>query len=48
MLGALGATDWIDGYVARRFNQTDVLVAATPPCVGHVRALVLAALPCRR
>src|SRR6478736_6104729 len=32
VLGLLGATDWIDGYVARRFNQTSTFanMAAFP------------------
>ncbi|HKY14291.1 MAG TPA: CDP-alcohol phosphatidyltransferase family protein [Microthrixaceae bacterium] len=36
MLGALGATDWIDGYVARRFNQSSTFGKMYDPTVDRV------------
>ncbi|MEI8323507.1 MAG: CDP-alcohol phosphatidyltransferase family protein [Actinomycetes bacterium] len=39
-LGALGATDWIDGYVARRFNQVSALGAILDPTVDRLLFIV--------
>ena len=36
MIGCLGATDWIDGWVARRFNQTSPFGALFDPTVDRV------------
>jgi cardiolipin synthase len=36
LLGALGATDWIDGYIARHFNQTSNLGRLMDPTVDRV------------
>ena len=41
LLGALGVTDGLDGYIARRFNQVSSLGKAADPLVD--RALVLTA-----
>jgi cardiolipin synthase len=35
IIGCLGATDWIDGYVARRFNQTSPFGAVFDPVVDR-------------
>ena len=40
ILGALGATDWIDGYVARRFNQVSPLGAILDPTVDRLLFIV--------
>jgi len=34
-LGALGATDWVDGWVARRFNQQSTFGAVFDPTVDR-------------
>ncbi len=36
VLGALGATDWVDGYVARHFNQKSNLGRLMDPTVDRV------------
>lgn len=36
VLVAIGATDWIDGYVARRFNQVSRLGKALDPLIDRV------------
>jgi len=52
LLGALGATDWIDGYVARHFNQVSNLGKILDPTVdrllffvGIVGIIIAAAAP---
>jgi len=40
ILGALGATDWIDGYIARRFNQVSPLGAILDPTVDRLLFIV--------
>ena len=40
MIGCLGATDWIDGWVARRFNQTSPFGALFDPTVDRVLFIV--------
>ncbi len=35
LLGALGATDWVDGFVARRFNQQSNFGAIFDPSVDR-------------
>jgi cardiolipin synthase len=40
ILGALGATDWIDGYVARHFNQVSPLGAILDPTVDRLLFIV--------
>lgn len=35
-MGAIGATDWIDGYVARRFNQSSTFGKMYDPTVDRV------------
>jgi cardiolipin synthase len=35
LLGALGATDWVDGWVARRFNQQSTFGAIFDPTVDR-------------
>ena len=42
LLGGLGATDWIDGWVARRFNQQSSFGAVFDPAVD--RGLFIVAL----
>jgi cardiolipin synthase (CMP-forming) len=45
ILGGLGATDWIDGYVARRFNQVSELGKVLDPTADRLMFIVgLAAL----
>jgi cardiolipin synthase len=39
-LGALGATDWIDGYVARRFDQTSTFGKMYDPTVDRLMMVV--------
>jgi cardiolipin synthase len=41
LLGALGATDWVDGYIARHFNQVSELGKVLDPVAD--RALLLTA-----
>lgn len=36
LLGALGATDWVDGWVARRFNQTSALGEIMDPVADRL------------
>ena len=36
LLGALGATDWVDGWVARRFNQTSDLGEIIDPVADRL------------
>lgn len=36
LLGALGATDWVDGYVARHFNQVSSLGKVLDPAADRV------------
>jgi cardiolipin synthase len=35
LLGALGATDWVDGWVARKFNQQSAFGAVFDPTVDR-------------
>ncbi len=42
LLGVLGATDWIDGYVARRYHQVSTVGKVIDPVADRV--LVMAAL----
>jgi cardiolipin synthase (CMP-forming) len=43
LLGALGSTDWVDGWLARRFHQTTELGAMFDPVVD--RLLFFVAIP---
>jgi cardiolipin synthase (CMP-forming) len=52
LLGALGATDWVDGYVARHFNQVSTLGKVLDPTadrlllgVGIVAILIDGSVP---
>ena len=36
LLGALGASDWVDGWVARRFNQTSALGEIMDPVADRL------------
>lgn len=40
LLGALGITDWVDGWVARRFNQTSDFGAIFDPTTDRVLFIV--------
>lgn len=40
MIGCLGATDWVDGWVARRFNQTSPFGAVFDPTVDRLLFIV--------
>jgi len=40
LLGGLGATDWVDGYVARHFNQISTLGKVIDPTADRVLLLV--------
>ncbi|MCY3910582.1 MAG: CDP-alcohol phosphatidyltransferase family protein [bacterium] len=39
LLGALGATDWVDGYIARRFNQVSELGKILDPTADRLMFL---------
>jgi cardiolipin synthase (CMP-forming) len=43
LLGALGATDWVDGWVARRFRQVSELGKVLDPTVDRLLFIVGAA-----
>ncbi len=52
LLAALGATDWVDGFIARRYNQVSTLGKVLDPTadrlllvVGVVSILVYGAVP---
>jgi cardiolipin synthase len=52
LLAGLGATDWVDGYIARRFNQVSTLGKILDPtadrillAVGVISILVYGAVP---
>lgn len=40
LLGSLGATDWIDGYIARRFNQISELGKILDPTADRLMFIV--------
>ena len=40
LLGALGASDWVDGYIARRFNQISELGKILDPTADSIMLLV--------
>jgi cardiolipin synthase (CMP-forming) len=40
LLGALGATDWVDGYVARRFDQVSELGKVLDPTADRLLFIV--------
>jgi cardiolipin synthase (CMP-forming) len=40
LLGGLGATDWVDGYVARRFNQVSEFGKKLDPTVDRLLFIV--------
>ena len=40
IIGCLGATDWVDGWVARRFNQTSPFGAIFDPTVDRLLFIV--------
>ncbi len=40
LLGTLGATDWVDGYVARRFNQTSTFGKMYDPTVDRLMMVI--------
>jgi len=40
LLGGLGATDWIDGFIARRFNQVSELGKILDPTADRLMLLV--------
>ncbi|MGI9595906.1 MAG: CDP-alcohol phosphatidyltransferase family protein [Acidimicrobiales bacterium] len=44
LLAVLGSTDWVDGWIARRFDQATELGALFDPTVD--RLLFLVAIPC--
>jgi cardiolipin synthase len=41
LLGALGSTDWVDGWLARRFDQTTELGAVFDPTVDRLLFFVV-------
>jgi cardiolipin synthase (CMP-forming) len=42
LLGALGATDWVDGYIARHFNQVSTIGKVLDPVADRVLLIVAA------
>jgi cardiolipin synthase len=40
LLGALGATDWVDGYIARRFHQVSTVGKVLDPTADRILLLV--------
>src|SRR5207302_10946930 len=36
LLGALGATDWVDGFIARRFHQVSTLGKVLDPTADRI------------
>lgn len=40
LLGGLGATDWVDGYVARRFGQTSTFGKMYDPTVDRLMLVI--------
>ncbi len=40
LLGGLGATDWVDGYIARRWNQVSELGKVLDPTADRIMLLV--------
>lgn len=40
VLGLLGSTDWVDGYIARRFNQTSTFGTMYDPTVDRLLMVV--------
>src|SRR5262245_50800668 len=40
LLGALGATDWVDGYIARRYNQVSELGKMLDPIADRILFIV--------
>lgn len=40
LLAGLGATDWVDGYIARHFNQTSTLGKILDPTADRLMLLV--------
>ena len=40
LLAAIGATDWVDGYIARRFNQVSELGKVLDPTADRIMLLV--------
>lgn len=40
LLGALGATDWVDGYIARRFDQVSTVGKVLDPVADRVLLVV--------
>ncbi len=40
LLGALGATDWVDGFIARRYNQVSTLGKVLDPTADRLLLLV--------
>ncbi len=40
LLGAIGATDWVDGYVARHFNQVSTLGKVLDPVADRIMLAV--------
>ena len=40
LLGILGATDWVDGWIARKFNQVSELGKVLDPTADRIMFLV--------
>ena len=40
LLGALGATDWVDGFIARKFNQVSELGKILDPTADRLMLLI--------